>query len=220
VKKSIEANADLSSNQFQIVKRTAGKAALCAVAGEAAFGVLQDDPAASGRACVVRVAGISKVVYGGTVSIDDALTTDANGKAVAIGAGGGRYLGRANVAGVLDDTGEVIMFGPAPGGYSGYAKKTIQLPLAQARELSSDEFQNLAAHGGILANDSTPLIEAVNPGTDQASRLNWAASNNDKIGWHRPSVRPRRGASYHAAYLVQDGRRDGHADLDVGGVFR
>ncbi len=37
-----------------------------------------------------------------------------------------------------------------------------------------------------MANDSTPILEAVNPGTDQATRLRWAASSSEKIAWELP----------------------------------
>lgn len=177
---SVTAGSDLSSNQFYIVKRSGGNLAVCSVAGERALGVLQDDPSASGRVGLVRVAGLSKVQYGGTISQDDALVTDASGKAVAVTAAGGHVIGIANKAGVTGDIGEVLLFGNL--GPIGYGKKTIQLPLAAFRELSSNEYINTAGDGGVLSNDTTPLLEAVNPGTDQCTRLNWAASNSDKIG--------------------------------------
>jgi hypothetical protein len=178
---SVAAGSDLSAKQFYIVKRSGGNLAVCSTAGERALGVLQDDPAASGRTGVVRCGGLSKVIYGGTVSQDDLLTTDASGKAVAVAASGGRVLGRANKAGVLNDIGEVLMFGAE--GWVGAGKKTIQLPLAVARELASNEYVNTAGDAGVLSNDTTPVLEAINPGTDQAVRLRWASSNNDKIGW-------------------------------------
>lgn len=130
---SVPAGADLSAKQFYIVKRSGGNLAVCSVAGERAFGILQDDPAASGRVGLVRLAGLSKVEYGGTISQDDLLVTDASGKAVAVGATGGHVIGVANVAGVTGDIGEVILFGPGAGG-QGYGNGTIQIPLGSAVE--------------------------------------------------------------------------------------
>lgn len=180
---SVAAASDLSAKQYFLVKRSSGQLAVCTVAGEKVFGVLQDDPDAAGRAGLVRLAGLTKVQFGGTIAQDDRLVTDANGKAVAIDGAGGHVIGIANKAGVAGDVGEALLFGPWGTGV-GYGKKTIQLPLSQAREMASNEYQALAAHGGIMANDSTPILEAVNPGTDQATRLRWAASDVNKIGWH------------------------------------
>lgn len=59
----------------------------------------------------------------------------------------------------------------------------IPLPLAQAREVATNAIQNLAAHGGILASDSTPILQRVNGATDKQLRINWAASNSDEITW-------------------------------------
>jgi hypothetical protein len=178
---SVNAGSDLSSNQFYLVKRSAGVLALCSTAGERPLGVLQDDPAASGRSGLVRVAGLTKVELGGTVTQDAPLTVDANGKAVAAGDGPGFIWGFANEAG---SSGEIInaIIGLAGAG-GPLSKGVIQLPLAVARELGSNEYVNTAGDAGVLSNDTTPLIEAANPGTDQVTRLNWAATNVDKIAW-------------------------------------
>ena len=37
------------------------------------------------------------------------------------------------------------------------------------REIASDDTQNLAAHGGLLASDSAPNLARVNGATDKAS---------------------------------------------------
>ena len=74
--------ADLSTKQFYCVKvDSAGLIALCAAAGEAVFGVLQDKPE-SGRAGAVAVGGAVKVIAGGNVAAGAKVKTDANGKAV------------------------------------------------------------------------------------------------------------------------------------------
>lgn len=59
----------------------------------------------------------------------------------------------------------------------------LALPLAEAREVATNAIQNLAAHGGILAVDSTPILERVNGATDKQLRIDWAASNSDEITW-------------------------------------
>lgn len=130
---SVAAGSDLSAKQHHIVKRTAGQLAVCSVSGEQAFGVLQDDPGAAGRAGVVRLGGLSKVYYGGVVSQDDLLITNASGRAIAESGVGGHIIGIANKAGVSGDIGEVILFGPGASGV-GYGKGTIQIPLTGAIE--------------------------------------------------------------------------------------
>ena len=178
---SVPAGSDLSANQHYLVKRSGGNLTLCSVAGERPLGVLQDDPAAANRAGLVRIAGLTKVQAGGTITQDQPLTVDAAGKAVAAGDGGGYVWGIANEGG---SSGEIInaLIGMQGVGY-GAAKGIIQLPLAAARELAANEYINAAGDAGVLAVDTTPLIEAVNAGTDQATRLAWAAANVDKLAW-------------------------------------
>jgi len=60
-------------------------------------------------------------------------------------------------------------------------KGWIPIKLTDWREAGSDDIQNLAAHGGILAKDSTPILEYTNGDTDSALRLNFAASDSNPI---------------------------------------
>ena len=62
----------------------------------------------------------------------------------------------------------------------------IPLMLASWREVASDDIQNLAAHGGILAKDSTPILEYTNGDTDSAIRLNYAAADVNEIAIQIP----------------------------------
>lgn len=57
----------------------------------------------------------------------------------------------------------------------------IDIPLFNWREVTSNNIPNIAALGGILANDTTPILEYTNGDTDSAIRLRWAAGNVDKI---------------------------------------
>lgn len=57
----------------------------------------------------------------------------------------------------------------------------IPVPLTALREVASNAIPNLAAHGGILASDSTPILNLTNGDTDSALRLSWAASNSDAV---------------------------------------
>lgn len=62
----------------------------------------------------------------------------------------------------------------------------IPVSLASVRELSSGSFINAAGNGGILATDTTPILNTTNGDTDGAWRLAWAAANVDPIGFQVP----------------------------------
>lgn len=57
----------------------------------------------------------------------------------------------------------------------------IPLPLANWREVSANDIQNLASVGGLLASDSTPILEYTDGDTDSALRLRWAAGDANPI---------------------------------------
>lgn len=62
----------------------------------------------------------------------------------------------------------------------------IPVSLASVRELSSGAFINASGNGGLLASDTTPILNTTNGDTDGAWRLAWAASNVDAIGFQVP----------------------------------
>lgn len=62
----------------------------------------------------------------------------------------------------------------------------IPVSLASVRELSTGAFINAAGNGGLLASDTTPILNTINGDTDGAWRLAWAASNSDAIGFQVP----------------------------------
>lgn len=75
-------------------------------------GVFQHTTSAPAEEVRLMVSGISRVKLGGTVSRGALLTSDANGKAVAIGAVGGTnyaVIGRAMASGVADDLIPVLL---------------------------------------------------------------------------------------------------------------
>jgi len=85
---SFSADADLSSNQWFLVTTasTAGNVKLATGGSNpVALGVLQDDPKA-GEACVVRLAGTTKVfANGGTaIAYGDYLVSNASGHAISV----------------------------------------------------------------------------------------------------------------------------------------
>lgn len=81
--------ADLSGAQYAIVRVSA--ADTCNLASNAAaqdmVGVLQNKPAATGRAAQVRVLGETKVVAGAAITAGDLVTTNGSGRAAAATSG-------------------------------------------------------------------------------------------------------------------------------------
>lgn len=116
----VKAAADYSaSGQFRFMKITAdGVVTQCSVAGEQAYGVLQNAPKQDQEATVM-VHGISKVIAGEALVAGDLVTTDSSGRAVkceptATGADVGAWaLGRVVVgAGALGEYATVALAGP------------------------------------------------------------------------------------------------------------
>lgn len=60
----------------------------------------------------------------------------------------------------------------------------IPINLATVRKLGTSAFLNAAGNGGILATDTTPILNTINGDTDGAWRLTWAASAVDQIGFN------------------------------------
>jgi len=63
------------------------------------------------------------------------------------------------------------------------AQSFIPLDICAFREISANAIQNLAAHGGILGSDSTPVLERVDGATDRALRIRWAADDVAEIAY-------------------------------------
>ncbi len=59
------------------------------------------------------------------------------------------------------------------------AQRFIPLSLLNCREVVAGDPGNIAANGGILASDTTPILEAANAGTDNVLRINWVAGNTN-----------------------------------------
>jgi len=61
------------------------------------------------------------------------------------------------------------------------AQAFIPLDITALREIDTNEVQALAAHGGIMAFNSTPLLHRMNGATDKALRVRWAASDSTEV---------------------------------------
>ena len=111
----------------------------------------------------------------GTLVIDEysafpAVTTNHIRLAVVTTSGG-------DITAVTDYRGQHLFRSFAPAGKPGF----IPIPLALLREVVSNDIANAEAHGGLLAKDTTPILEFTDGDTDSCLRLNWAAANQDAI---------------------------------------
>lgn len=82
-----KAAADLSDYQHCFVTLSAADTANMCGAGATILGVLQNKPAAAGRACEIRRAGISKLTAGETLAVGDKLKSDSAGRGVTASTG-------------------------------------------------------------------------------------------------------------------------------------
>jgi hypothetical protein len=99
--RTIQAAGDLSSSQYRaVVIDGTGRAALVSTLGGAIDGILQNAPAAAGRACEVADDGTTQWVAGGTIAAGADVTVDASGRCVTA-ATGQQVHGKALYAGVI-----------------------------------------------------------------------------------------------------------------------
>jgi len=82
-----EAGADLSTKQYRFVSIASDGQVDPTGDGLLAVGVLQNDPAAAGRAAEVAISGIVKVEAGGTIAAGGSVSSGADGVAVATASG-------------------------------------------------------------------------------------------------------------------------------------
>lgn len=106
--------AEGAINAHLIIK--GGVAAMSCVVAAAAtdklLGTSDELDHITGEMVDMAVGPVPKVRLGGTVAAGDALTSDANGKAIATTTTGNRIIGFAEIGGVLND---VITYLRAPG---------------------------------------------------------------------------------------------------------
>jgi hypothetical protein len=57
----------------------------------------------------------------------------------------------------------------------------VPLSLMQFREVGTMAVGNIVANGGVLASDTTPILQPINGATDGCQRISWAAENVDPI---------------------------------------
>jgi len=106
--------AEAAIAEFLIIKAgtAAGSCVVAAAATDKLLGTSDELPHVTGEVVDMAVGPVPFVRLGGTVAAGDALTSDANGKAIATTTTGNRIIGFAEVAGVAND---VITYLRAPG---------------------------------------------------------------------------------------------------------
>jgi len=87
------AAADLSTKQYYGVKIDSSGNIALAGEGDIAVGILQNAPAAAGRAANVAFGGVSKVVGGATVAAGARFSFNSSGVAVSVGSGDDQGMG-------------------------------------------------------------------------------------------------------------------------------
>ena len=107
IKATEPAAGDLSAKQFYFMIWSSSNVTTATAVTDACTGVLQNKPAAAGRAAELIVVGPTKVVAGAAISAGALLTTDTSGRAVTVtpGTDTTKYiLGRAmEAAGAAGD---------------------------------------------------------------------------------------------------------------------
>ena len=61
------------------------------------------------------------------------------------------------------------------------AQAFLPIPLTNFRHCTNFDVSNISDNGGVLASDTTPLLDAINGATDGCQRLVWASSTNTQI---------------------------------------
>lgn len=113
----LSAAADLSAYQYRVVRLSGANTVnvasnnLAASTAGLALGVLQNKPAAAGRAATVANYGLSKAVAGASVTVNAPITHDASGYVIDA-VSGSTVIGRALEAGAAQET-ITVMLQPA-----------------------------------------------------------------------------------------------------------
>lgn len=105
-----------------------------------------------------------------------AATTNGNGSSLVGVEDASSYWTGTDAEAVLDEIGQHIVS----------AQKFIPISLHSLREATSFDVGNIAANGGILASDTTPVLDAINAATDGCQRILWASSDSQAVIFQTP----------------------------------
>lgn len=108
---TLPASGDLSAHQWKFMTvNSSGQAALQTTVNGRVVGVLQNDPAAAGREAEVAVAGVVKVLVGGTaVAAGDEVEVTAAGLALTAAGTGSNIVGICLVGAAAGGLAEILL---------------------------------------------------------------------------------------------------------------
>ena len=84
-----------------------------------------------------------------------------------------------DITSVIDMRGSHMWFSPA--GTDTGKKGGVSTVLTGLREIVGNNIPSGASNGGVLALDTTPVLEFINGDTDSCLRVNWVAGNQDPV---------------------------------------
>jgi len=164
------ASGDLSSNKYLFHKIDGNGRVALSGAGENAIGVLQDKPTAINRAAEMELSGITKVIYGNTVTAGENVMSDAAGKAVPH-TGTNNTTGIALVSGVSGDTGYIFLASRSNAGNS-VSYGIIAIPISNALIADGDLVTDyIPGFPGTITKFSYVVTDPVTTGA-KASTIN------------------------------------------------
>lgn len=176
---SLIAAADLSAKQYYAVKVDSnGKAAL-AGAGENAIGILQDTPAAD-KVGNVMTLGVSKAVYGATVTAGQNLSADANGKLIPT-AGSAAVIAVALESGSANEIHSVLLVTRTATGTNSGLILSIPVKLAQITAAGDVVTNYIPGISGVIKKVSFVVTVPVTT-AGKAATLNLEIGTTDVTG--------------------------------------
>lgn len=167
-----EAAADLSAGQFRGLVMSGSQVAI-AGAGARIVGVLQNKPAAAGRAATIYSGGLTKAEMGATVAANADVAIDATGRFVTA-AGSAAICGIAIEGGDVGDIGTVLLFASTAadprshfltvqdvdvsGGASFFAVAPVAGNIARVRTVVTTVLAGAAEPGAVALELATVLV--------------------------------------------------------------
>jgi hypothetical protein len=132
---------------------------------------------------ITSVTRVSQGIYRLTFT-DQFFAMQAIGCSMQVASGGARTTCQVAAYSLTNKTVDVAVYQSAPLAAGAAAANSIQLPLAEARILTSNAIDTKANAGGIGASNSAPTLAPTNGATDPSLVLSWAASGGQTVAWY------------------------------------
>ena len=175
---TLAAGADLSANQYYAVKVNASGQIVLAGAGENAIGILQDKPT-SGQVGTVMALGISKAIYGASVTAGQNLAADASGKLVPA-SGEAAVIGVALESGSANEIHSVLLVTRVTAGAR--TSSILSIPVKLAKVSAADVVTSyVPGFAGSIKKVSFVVTDPVTTAS-KAATLNLEIGTTDVTG--------------------------------------